>query len=456
MQSTKKPVMRVMDMTQGSALKLILAFAVPLFIGNIFQQVYSMVDTMVAGYNLGDSAIAAIGATTSLYNLMIDLAVGLNSGYALVVTQRFGAKDEKRLRASIAGMIELDIVMTVLVTIASMVFLRPLMHFLNTPESIFEEAYSYIAVICSGLVVTVAYNLFSSILRAFGNSRTSLVFLIISSALNIVLDVLFVAVFHTGVAGAGLATVIAQAVSAVLCGVYVYRHYHQLMPFGEDFRVSGELLKELFSNGIAMAMMYCVVSLGSIIYQRANNMLGEVIISAHTSARRLISMLNQPASTIATASSTFVGQNWGAGKRSRIRTELRQVILLQVGIALVMLLAVVLFGDTLVKLTTGTTSEEIISNAVMSLRWHVSFFPLLNILIVLRTSMQAIGKKIAPILSSCIELGMKVLSAAFLIPAIGFLGTCMTEPVIWSVMCIFLVIAYFASVRRELMEPDAA
>jgi putative MATE family efflux protein len=455
MQNAKKPAMRVMDMTKGSAMKLILAFAVPLFIGNIFQQVYSMVDTMVAGYNLGDSAIAAIGATSSLYNLMINFAVGLNSGCAVVVTQRFGAKDEKRLRASIAGMMELDAVITALTTLVCLLFLKPLMTFLNTPESIFEEAYSYIVVICAGMCTTVAYNLFSSILRAFGNSRTSLYFLILSSVLNIVLDLLFVAVWHTGVAGAGLATVIAQAVSAALCGVYVYRHYRSLMPSGKEFKVSGELLRELLANGMAMAMMYCVVDLGSIIYQRANNLLGEVIISAHTASRRLISIMNQPASTIATASSTFVGQNWGAGKRSRIRTELKQVMVLQVGISVAEWLIVFLLGDWLVRLTTGTANTEVISNAVMSLRWHVSFFPALGCLIAMRMSMQAMGKKAAPIISSCIELGMKILSAAFLIPAIGFLGTCMTEPIIWTVMFTFLAVAYFVSVRKELMREDA-
>ena len=442
------PAMRVMDMTQGSPAKLILAFAVPLFIGNIFQQIYSMVDTAVAGYCLGDGAIAAIGATSSLYAFLIDFASGLNSGCAIVVTQRFGARDEKKLKSAIAGMIELDAVVTLALTALSLVFLRPLMRFMNTPEGIFEQAHQYIAVICAGMAATIAYNMFSGILRAFGNSRTSLFFLIISSVLNMGMDLLFVAVLGMGVAGAALATVIAQGVSALLCGVYVFRHYKAFLPGKEDFRVSGSLIAELLSNGVAMALMYCVVDLGSVIFQRANNHLGETIISAHTASRRIIGIMMQPLATIATASSTFVGQNWGAGKPERIHTALRRVTAMEIGWSLFGCGLVFAFGGALVRLTTGTSDTEVVRNAVMSLRWHLSFFPALGCLLALRTAMQAMGQKTAPILSSCIELGMKLLSAALLIPRLGFFGTSITEPITWSLMLLFLAAAYFGSKTR--------
>lgn len=446
-----KPAMRVMDMTQGSPAKLILAFAVPLFIGNIFQQVYSMVDTAVAGYCLGDGAIAAIGATSSLYALLIDFAAGLNSGCAIVVTQRFGAQDTAKLKTSIAGMILLDAVVTFVLTLLSLAFLRPLMRFLNTPESIFEQAYQYIAVICAGILATIAYNLFSSILRAFGNSRTSLYFLIISSLINMGMDLLLVAGLHVGVAGAALATVIAESTSALLCGLYVFRHYKALLPGKADFRISSSLLLELLSNGIAMALMYCVVDLGSVIFQRANNHLGQTIISAHTASRRLIGIMMQPLATISTASSTFIGQNWGAKKTARIRTALRQVTGMEIAWSFVGCTLIYALGGMLVQLTTGTSDSEVVRNAVMSLRWHLSFFPALGCLLVLRTAMQAMGKKTAPILSSFIELGMKLLSAVFLIPQLGFLGTCITEPVTWALMLLFLVIAYLAA-RKQLYQ----
>lgn len=448
----EKKTARILDMTQGSPAKRILAFAVPLFIGNIFQQVYSMVDTMVAGYNLGDNAIAAIGATSALYGLLIDFASGLNSGYAIVVTQRFGAHDEKELKASIAGMIGLDAAVTAVLTVLSLLFLKPLMGFMNTPDDIFEQAYRYIAVICAGMAATIVYNMFASIMRALGNSRTSLYFLIISSVLNMGMDLLLVAVLHMGVAGAALATVIAQAVSAVLSGIYVYRHYGAMLPGKEDFPVSPGMIAELFSNGIAMALMYCVVDLGSVIFQRANNDLGKMFISAHTASRRIINIMMQPLATISTASSTFIGQNWGAKKPWRIRTALRQVMGMEVAWSLFGCALIYAFGGWLVRFTTGTANNAVVGYAVMSLRWHLSFFPALGCLLVLRTAMQAMGKKTAPILSSCIELGMKLLSAAILIPRLGFLGTSITEPVTWTAMLLFLAAAYLPLSKKLFPE----
>lgn len=326
MPQTLKPSSRVSDMTQGEPVKLILAFAIPLFIGNIFQQIYSMVDTMVAGYFLGDSAIAAIGATSSLYSLLLNLAIGMNNGYAIVVTQCFGAHDEKRLRQSVAGMILLNAAVTLTVTLLSLAFLEQLMHFMNTPESIFSPAYQYIWIICAGMLATIAYNMFAGFMRAMGNSQTPLYFLIFSSALNIALDLLMVVVFQMGVAGAALATVVSQAVSAILSGFYVARHYRNIFPTREDFRVPKAMLGDLLTSGIAMGLMLCVVDLGSVIYQRANNDLGETIITAHTAVRKLFALTCQPLGGIATSVSTFVGQNWGAKQPERIRYAMKRAV----------------------------------------------------------------------------------------------------------------------------------
>ncbi|MCM1166479.1 MAG: MATE family efflux transporter [Lachnospiraceae bacterium] len=440
--------MKVTDMTSGSPVRLILTFAVPLFIGNVFQQIYSMVDTMIAGYNLGDDAIAAIGATSALYGLLINLASGLNSGYAIVITQRFGAHDEKKLRGSIAGTVVLDAGITVALTALSLIFLKPLMRFMNTPDAIFTEAYKYIAVICAGMAATVCYNMFAGILRAVGNSRAPLYFLMISSALNIALDLLFVAVLKTGVSGAAFATVIAQAVSAALCGVYVFKKYRAILPSRDDFRECRKTFSELLPQGIAMGLMLCVVDLGSVIFQRANNDLGESIISAHTAARRIIVIMMQPLGTISTASSTFVGQNFGARKLSRIKFALKRVMLMEIAWSAFSCALIFLFGGALVRFTTGTEDIEIVENAVTSLRWHLSFFPVLGCLLALRTAMQAMGRKLAPIISSCLELGMKILSAAILIPRLGFLGTCVTEPFTWVIMFAFLGGAYLAIRKR--------
>ena len=361
---------KVLDMTRGKPVRMILAFAIPLLIGNVFQQVYSMADTMVAGYCLGDRAIAAIGAMSALYSLIISMSVGLNSGFAVVVTQSFGAHDEGKLRKAIGGMMVLDAAITVLLTGLSLVFLPALMRLMNTPESIFDQAYSYMAIICAGMTATISYNMFAGILRSFGNSRTPLYFLIFTSLLNIALDLLFVAGFGMGVGGAALATVAAQAVSGILTGVYAYRHYRDMMPGKEDFRPDRQLFRELLSTGSAMAFMYSVIDLGSVAFQGANNALGETVIASHTAARRIITIFMQPMSTMMNASGTFVAQNWGARQKKRIRETLKKVMGMEAAWGLFSCLIVYLFGRAIIHFTTGTVSEEVLGNAVMSLAVH--------------------------------------------------------------------------------------
>lgn len=449
MPTVKKRQAVVRDMTVGDPLKLILAFAVPLFIGNIFQQFYNMVDTMVVGYHLGDEAIAAIGATSSLYFLIVNFAGGLNNGYGIVVTQRFGAHNTKEMKQAIAGMMLLDGAVSLSLSALAIAFLPRLMRFMNTPEEIFHLSYSYISVICSGLAATIGYNMFAAILRAMGNSRSPLYFLILSSILNIALDVLFVMVLETGIAGAAIATVLAQCVSAVCCGVYTFRNYREYLPEKEDFRVPGAILRDLFSTGIAMALMSCMVDLGNVVYQRANNLLGQAIIAAYSASRKVLMIMLQPLATLAVANSTFTGQNWGAKKYDRIQASLKKTLLLEIGWGLFAAVVVFCFGGVIIRFTTGTSDPEIIGNAVMSLRIHFSMFPVLGVLFCVRNTLQAMGQKTAPVLSSCIELAMKILSASLLIPSLGFLGTCITEPVTWCLMVIFLVSVYMSK-RKTL------
>ena len=443
-----RPSARVRDMTTGDPLGLILRFAVPLFIGNIFQQIYSMVDTMVVGYHLGDEAIAAIGATSALYSLIINFAGALNNGYGIVVTQCFGSHDRQQMKYAIAGMAMLNITVVLLLTVLASVFLRPLMHFMNTPQLLFQLSHDYISVIILGIAATMGYNMFAAILRAMGNSRSPLYFLILSSVLNIVLDVLFVMVFEMGIRGAAIATVLAQATSAILCGTYVIRNYREYLPGSEDFRVPGAMLGTLFSTGIAMAMMSSLVDCGSVIFQRTNNVLGEIYITAYTAGRRLMMIMIQPLATIAVAASSFVGQNWGARKPERIQKGIRLAMLLELGWSVFAAIVIFLFGGLLIRFTTGTSDSEIVSHAVMSLRIHFSMFPFLGILFCIRNVMQAMGRKVAPVLSSCIELAMKILSASILIPKLGFVGTCITEPVTWVLMTVFLMTVYMIIRKR--------
>lgn len=449
----KETSMQVVDMTKGSPVRLILGFAVPMFIGNIFQQFYTMADTMVVGHSLGDNAIAAIGATSALYSLIFRIAFGMNNGYGIVVSRCFGTHNEKELRQSVAGMITYNTVVTLLLTAIALVFLRPLLVFMNTPEAIFGQAYLYIVILCAGMIFTICYNMFASILRAVGNSRAPLYFLIMASLINIVLDIILVVWLHGGVAGAAAATIAAQAISAVLSGGYLVKNYREILPRKkEDFCVPEPLRRDLLSTGIAMALVESLVDLGTMIFQRANNMLGEATIAAFTASRRILETLLEPVCTIAVANSVFAGQNLGARRPDRIREALKKVLVLEVLWASFAALCIWLFGGSLIRLITGSENRQMIQMAVNCMRIQFSFYPVLAILLCMRDAMQAIGFKAAPVASSVIELSMKMFAAWQLIPRMGFLGTSITEPVTWVLMTVFLTAAYMAG-RRKIFEP---
>lgn len=445
----------IRDMTQGSPLRHILHFAIPLMIGNLFQQLYNLVDTVVVGYRLGDQAIAAIGATVSLYSLIINLAIDLNNGYGIVVTQRFGAQQQKAMRQAVAGMLVLNAIAALLLTVSTLAFLDPLLCFMNTPAEIYERSRDYIFFICTGIPATIAYNMFSTILRAVGNSRMPLLFLVFASLLNVALDILLVWGQNAGIAGAALATVLSQLAAAVLSGIYVWKHYRKYLPEPGDFRVPGKLLMNLFSTGFAMALTSFVVEFGTVAFQRVTNLLGETMIAAHSAARRIQLMLLQPVISFSVASMTYTGQNWGAGKVERIRPAIRLVMLVELIWCFTSVAVVYLFGSELIRLTTGTYNQEMLQNAVLSLRIHFSMFPMLGILFCLRNSMQAIGQKTIPVLSSCIELVMKLFAAYFLIPRLGFIGVCITEPITWVLMVLFLAGAYWLHHRKWFTQTPA-
>lgn len=434
--------MKTNDMTTGNPLQHILYFAVPLFIGTIFQQLYSFADTMIAGRNLGDQAIAAIGATSAIYSLLISFANGLNSGYGLVLARAFGAKDNKLFRKAVAAMILLDTIITLALTIAALLFIKPILNLLDTPADIFDWAYTYIVIILGGMLMTIFYNMCAALLRAVGNSRIPLYFLVLSCGINISLDIVFIMVLKTGVAGAAAATVIAEGVSALCCWLYIHKNYTVLLPKRKDYKLKRSLIVEMLTTGFSTALMLSVFSLGSIIMQRSINHLGTQIITAHTASRRIYEMLMMPLSTVATANSTFVSQNYGANKPERIRLAMQKVIWLELAWSLVSLFMALVMGKPLIVLLTGTENQVIIDNALLNLRFSTAFFFPLGVLFVLRTTMQSIGYKIVPVVSSSIELLMKIAACAWLIPVFGYLGVAVTEPAIWVVCAVFLLTFY--------------
>ena len=281
------------DMTAGSPAKAILMFTVPIFVGNVFQQFYSMVDTIIVGKFVGTTALAAVGSVGTIMFLIIGFMLGLTAGFTVLTAQRFGAGDMKGMRKTVGSAATLSVIMTVIMTTISMLGMKSLLKFMNTPSDIFADAYHYIMVICAGIFATVLYNLLASILRAIGNSQIPLYFLILSALLNVVLDLLLIIVFRMGAAGAAYATVISQGVSGVLCLIYIIKKIPELKLEKSDFQLNGHIAKVQIGIGIPMALQYSITAIGSMMVQSSLNVLGSGAVAAFTAANKIEQVLTQ-------------------------------------------------------------------------------------------------------------------------------------------------------------------
>lgn len=437
------------DLTKGNIIKLLIAFSMPLLIGNIFQLLYNVVDTKVVGEILGEDALAALGASGPVYELIICTLTGLGNGFGIVVAQFYGAKDRNRMRQAVANGICLMLVFTILATFGSLFLVRPLFDLLHTPPEIMDRCINYINIIILFMIFTAAYNLCAAILRALGDTVRPLIFLAIACVINVGLDILFVGVFHLDVQGAAYATVIAQAVSFLCCIIYIIKRCPELHLKREDFRFETRLISNLMSQGLAMAFMLCFVTVGTLILQGAINKLGTNIIAAHTIARKLTSVFMLPYGTIGVAAATFSGQNCGAGRYDRIRTGIKDAILLSWGWSAIVVIAVYTIGPFLIHLISGAETAEIIDNAIWYLKFDTPFYFVVCILLVLRNAMQGMGRKIIPMIASGIELLGKLLVAWILADRMGYFGIIISEPVTWILCTILLGTAFFSDNRMR-------
>ena len=435
---------RQVDLMNGPIFRNLLIFAIPIFISNLFQQLYNAADTMIVGNILGDTSLAAVGACSSIYELLVGFGLGIGNGLAIVTARAYGAGDADKVKKTVAGSIVIGLVASALISGVGLVFLYPLLEALDTPPEIIAEAYSYIQPIAQYVVVMFVYNLCAALLRAVGNSVMPLVFLIFSSCLNVVLDYWFVAGLGMGVRGAALATVLSQAVSVVLCIFYIARCARHLVPGKKHFSVGRSLYRELVTQGLSMGLMSSIVSAGSVILQYGINSLGTLVIAGHTAARKLFTFTDMPVIAMATAGSTFVSQNRGADKSRRIRAGMRQIWLFAVGTAVVMTALMWLYADGLVGLISGSTQPVVLENGARYLRWTAPFYSVLGVLLSTRYALQSLGQKILPLISSGIELVGKILFMLFFIPRFGYNAVILCEPVIWCFMCAQLVWSYWS------------
>ena len=447
MSSTKQGKTR--DMTQGSALSNILVFAIPLFISNFFQQCYNIGDTMIASHNLGQSALAAIGLTGSITGLVIGFANGINSGYGILLARAFGSKNEEQMKSVVAWTLILNLGISVLITIGTLLFADPLLHLIQTPEDVFSESRTYLTVVMGGMATALFYNMGSGLLRAVGNSKTPLYFLIFSCSLNLLLDLLSVTVFHFGVAGIAGATVMAQLVSSILCFLYLYRNFRFLIPSRRHFSYNKRLVSDLVSTGFSMGLMNSIFSIGSVILQGSINTLGTTIIAAHTAARRIVMIGNMPLSSIASANATFVSQNFGAGRIDRIREGIKKSSMISLIWSLLFLVMILTLANPLIRALAGTDDPVIMSNAMMNLHINMIFFFPLGILLIIRMTLQGINHKTIPLISSTMELIIKVLASFVFVPLWGYVGASIAEPFSWLVCMLFLLFSYIRILKKE-------
>lgn len=428
------------NLTEGKPLKLILCFAVPLLIGQLFQLFYSLMDTRIVGSALGETALAAVGATTTLSDMLTGLLNGFTNGAAIIIATYFGAGDEKHMKKAMGGTVLLGAGLSLIISMLCLIFLSPLLRLLNISADILPMSKAYIGIVLAGLLAATLYNVCAAMLRAIGDSFTPLIFLVIASFLNIFLDLTFILYFHMGVAGAALATVISQAVSALLCFLYMRRKYPALILTREDMKFSGDVYRKLISTGTSMGFMVSFVSLGTLALQTSINTFGTNIIVAHTAARKATSIFMLPFSVLGTTLATYCGQNLGAGKYSRIKKGLRDTVLLTFAWCLGVIFVAYTLSPVLVRMITASGEKEIIDTASLYLKVNTSFYFVPAVICLFRNSMQGFGDSKTPVFSSFLELAGKTAIAFFLAPAIGYTGIIVAEPIVWFIMVIPLIV----------------
>jgi len=437
------------DLLKGNILKSLIVFTLPLVASSLFQALYNAVDTMIVGHYLGEQSLAAIGSCASLNDLLIGFGFGFGGGMGIVSARVFGSGNREKLKNVAAESLMISLSIALLLFVFTRLCLRFILQKLGTPSEILDESLSYISTITKYSVVLLLYNLFSSLLRSIGNSFMPLVFLVISSLLNIVLDILFITKFSMGVKGAAVATVIAQAVSALLCFIYILKTTKMLVPKAKHFKIEPKLLKDLLAQGFSMACMGALVNSGTVILQSAINSFGTYIIAGHISARKIFGMSTIPIFTLGMASSTFVSQNFGAAQYDRIRKGVRSAILITVAWALILSAIMPFAARSIIAGISGSSEEEVLSYGATYITFAVPFFLVLGSVIVLRSSLQGMQQKILPLISSGIELFGKIAFTLLVIPLIGKWGLITCEPLIWCAMAVQLAFVYFRVTHRE-------
>ena len=435
-------------MTHGSPMKLILGFTIPLLFGNLFQQFYSMVDTIIVGRVLGTGPLAAVGSTGSVTFLIIGFCLGLCSGFAIPVAQRFGSRDYDELRRFIGNAVWLCVGFGALLTLLTVVFCRNILELMGTPADILDDAYAYLVIIFAGIPATFLYNMLAGIQRALGDSRTPVVFLVIASVINIVLDVVLIVMIPLGVAGAALATVVSQLAAGLACLVYASRHYEVLRMSRDDFKLRAPYVRRLIGMGLPMALQTSITAIGSVILQASVNSLGSQAVASVTAGSKLYMFFACAYDAMGVTMSTYSGQNIGARKIDRIGQGVKACGIVGIVYSVLALLVIVFFGKWLLLLFVDASETAILAAAYQYLLTSGLFLIPLTYVNVLRLTIQGMGYSRLAMFAGVFEMVARGGTGALLVPAFGFAAACFAGPIAWLMADSFLIPAYFHVIRR--------
>lgn len=441
-------------MTVGKPFSLLMAFSIPLFLGNIFQQFYAMVDSIVVGKFVGVEALAAVGAVGGFSFMVVGFASGLTQGFSVMISQRFGAKDIDGMRKVYTQSILCSVVITLIISILFFFLSMPLLRLINTPENIIYMANDYISIIYLFLITAVFYNLFSSVLRAVGDSKSPVLFLIISSVLNIVLDLFFVIVVPLGTSGVAIATVIAQGISALISWLYINKKFPMFKCTRSDWKFDWNICKNLLRIGLPGAVQFSVTAIGVIIVQSVLNGFGSDTIAAFSVGNKIEALLTQFFVALGMAISTFAGQNLGAGKIERIKSGFVVSTVISIVYSLLGLLVAYLFTEPIsyIFVDRNTVNPEVIRQAVEYTTTVAFFFIPLGFIYVFRTGSQGMGSGSIPMANAIIELTLRIIASLTLPKMLGYLGVCLASPCAWvfaGFTLPFLTARLYKRIKRE-------
>ena len=427
------------DLTHGNTLKLIITFCIPLIGGAIFQQLYNVVDTMIVGRFVGVDALAAVGSTGSLNFLVIGFVLGLTQGFGIPIAQAFGAKENKRMLQTIMNAFYLCVFFSIVLTLLTYFTTNILLTWMQTPRDIFQQSYNYISIIFYGLTCTIAYNFLASVSRALGDSKTPLLFLVISSVLNVVLDLVMIINFKMGVQGAALATIVSQGVSAVLCFIYMAKKYPDLRFDQHARKINKNIIMKLNNIAVPMALQYSITAIGAVILQSAVNTLGSAKVAAIAAAQKLSMFFTQPMDMMGATMATFSSQNLGAKKIDRIFKGIKESMLLVIGYGIIACLFMIFFGKYLSLLFVSGNEINVINDAQQFLTYNSIFYFVLGILFVSRNTIQGLGKSALTMLAGAAELIARSAVAFLLVGPFGYNAICLANPIAWLAAIIILI-----------------